>query len=645
MAVAGTTVNEIGESILISINSPYSNVKEVLSYEDVVEGENTANFFTKEFRWSKDDVIYSDYTELTNANLQALLLDPTEPFWIQYRYTVAALETGNTLTFVSISLEVETTQGTIEQVPQIECCDATAGDPCANLVIDCCGAESWNPYQVQNNNYTQFSQIASDLFGFCVNYYKTAADQRSRDVVLKEYSLFNVMSTSEVKILIPDNELPTKEIQFTSLGLDIPIIFEIHIVKTEFEKRFGKGAHPAMRDYLYFPKMNRMYEVNSIAESDDFMYESSYWRVSLTKYQDRTNIGFSDVNIEVEVDNLITSVEEEFGEERQKEEQDVRKPNQYNPIGTQAADYVRRTLDKKLLIKDEKIYNNYTVISKYHYDLSSLTANEVALQYRYTDGIATTDNRAFTMWFNPTYVNAVDSNLVSSNFSNNAGKLQITTSSTTTLKIGDWVRLYGSSTQNGMHQILSIDTTTKFTLNTEYSSFTYNNPRFRKESSVKFFVNEKSSTDQFYVTYTPTSIIIKFGASVYVYDLTEESVTLNKGTWYGLVINASNEFNQLSVFLWQPEAISTSSGSRGKELVNLYEKSMSITKTSIEADSNWMMVGSATKVTNLRIFKDPIQIEEQSLILSQYIVKDTHLSLLVDNASPELRLSKVTNPR
>ena len=61
--------------------------------------------------------------------------------------------------------------------------------------------------------YTQLSAMASNLFGFCVKYYKTKADQRSKDVILKEYSLFDVIASGDIKIMIPDNELPTRDIQ------------------------------------------------------------------------------------------------------------------------------------------------------------------------------------------------------------------------------------------------------------------------------------------------------------------------------------------------------------------------------------------------------------------------------------------------
>ena len=152
--------------------------------------------------------------------------------------------------------------------------------------------------------------------------------------------------------------------------MDWPVEFEVHIVRAPFQAVFGPGSKPQMHDYMYFEQfLNRMYEVNAVAEPDDFMYTNSYWRVSLVQYQDRTAVMYPDKNIEEEKDALITNVEEAFGEEAENEFRDVRKPNQYNTIGTQANDYVRRILDKRLIIKEEKVYNAWTIVSKYHYAL------------------------------------------------------------------------------------------------------------------------------------------------------------------------------------------------------------------------------------------------------------------------------------
>ena len=196
MAVNGTTTNANGDAILISLQEPYKDVVEVLGYTDVTKGETTGLYFNKQFRWGTDGVTYSDFITLTNANLEALLLDPNKPFWIQYRYEQVG---DGTLEFESIALELVTDGGIICRVPQVQCgAEGCVGVP--NLVVDCCG-EGWNPYDLSRASamYDQLSAVTSNLFGFCVDYFKTKADQRSRDVILKEYSLFDVIQEAEVK--------------------------------------------------------------------------------------------------------------------------------------------------------------------------------------------------------------------------------------------------------------------------------------------------------------------------------------------------------------------------------------------------------------------------------------------------------------
>jgi hypothetical protein len=75
------------------------------------------------------------------------------------------------------------------------------------------GSNLFNPYSVGQslNIYNQMSTLISNMFGFCVTYFKTEPNARSRDVVLKEYSIEHVVDKHDVKILVPDNALPTRE--------------------------------------------------------------------------------------------------------------------------------------------------------------------------------------------------------------------------------------------------------------------------------------------------------------------------------------------------------------------------------------------------------------------------------------------------
>ena len=648
MAVSSNTVNEVGESILITLIAPYERVVKVLSYTDSVLGEDAYNFFKREFRWSIDDVTYSDYLNLTNENLYSLNLDPANPFWIQYRYTVEALESGHEMTFESISLEVLTEQGTLVVVPQYECCSGEEANMCNNLVLECCGNETWNPYNIGGaiSTYRFLSKTVSDIFGFCVQYYKTEADQRSKDVVLKEYTLFNVIESSEVKIMVPDNALPTREIAFNPLMMDYAMdVFEIHIVKSEFEQIFGRGTRPEQGDYMYFPIMQKLYEVNSVARPDDFMYDSSYWRVGLVTYQQRNNFAFSDQNVEAEVEALVSSMDD-FEAEVIKEEKIITKPQEYKTVGTEGNDYVRRSLLKKLTIKEEKIYNNWTVIGKYFYNLASLTAGERGIVYRYNTGISESDNRSFTYWFKPAFLKPVYSNVNITSISDNNGLAEIVVSATG-YSVGDFIVVEGTQDYNGLSEIVEISGSS-YTIDRDYVSSTINvGARLHKEEKCNFIKYELNSTVYFSVSYTKNYYVVEIDSMKYVFNLTTNSAELTNNQWYAVVINFSNVFQQVSLFLWKSQRILGSSDPvRNVELDNIYTSTyQTSTKVSIPNSGDWGIYGCNMSFTNFRIFTQPIEIEEQSLVLSQYVVKNTDLADLVDNATPQLRLSKVSNTR
>jgi hypothetical protein len=653
MAVNGRTTDANGDAILISLQEPYKNVVEVVGYEDVTKGENTGTYYNKQFRWGTDGVTYSDYISLNNVNLEALLLNPNKPFWIQYRYEQVG---DGTLEFESIALELVTDGGVICRIPQVECgSEGCVGVP--NLVVDCCGG-AWNPYDLSraSSMYNQLSAITSDMFGFCVDYFKTEADQRSRDVILKEYSLFDVIKEAEVKILVPDNELPTREIQFNPMMMDFPVQFEIHIVKSAFESVFGLGAKPEMRDYLYFKQyMNRMYEIDAIAEADDFLYAGSYWRVSLVPYQKRTAVGYENttegIQAEVNTEALISNVEDKFRVERENEFRDVRKDNQYNTIGTQCNDYIRRSLDKRLIIKEENVYNEWTIISKYHYELSSIANGNVSIRYQYEDGWTKEDDRAFTFWVRPKYKKPIGNNVLILSIVNNNGKVQLNTGNLPTfgnaISVGDWVNIRGTQSYNSLYKVIEI-IGDSIVIDEPYIDdiLVTGSPSFNKEVSNNFMIYENDlipPTQNVSFTYTYNWFIMKINDSYYKWKISQPFI---KDDWYAIVINLNATARQLSLFVYN--TLKTT-GAVNPDLTNtlnlIYNQTKTYSPVDVKNNDAWKILGCQTDLTNIRIWQKPIEEELQSLVLSQYVVKDTHLTLLLDNASPQLMLQDVTDAR
>jgi len=460
--------------------------------------------------------------------------------------------------------------------------------------------------------------------------------------------------------MIPDNELPTRDINFNPLMMDFPVQFEIHIVKSAFEAVFGIGSKPQMRDYLYFKQfMNRMYEVDAIAEADDFMYTGSYWRVSLVTYQQRTNVGYENTTeglaAEASTEALVSNVEDKFRVERENEFKDVRKPNEYNTIGTQANDYVRRSLNKKMTISEENVYNQWTIISKYHYSLATLADKTVGVKYRYKDGWSAVDNRAFTFWFRPTYKKPIGKNVLITRISNNAGHPMISTLAlplgVDAIKAGDWITLRGTNSYNGIRLVKSVDQATNtITLVTPFiDSNITNNAKLNKEISntfIQYGTDDQRNFNWVEFTYTTNWFIIKFNDTYYKYDLSKKSINFLKGEWYAAVINLNQIAKQLSLFLYNtPELTGSINPDKTTELNNIYTNTQTVSAISIDNDYTWKLIGCETDLTNIRIWSQPIEEDLQELILSQYVVKDSHLALLLDNASPELMLPTVTNPR
>ena len=111
-------------------------------------------------------------------------------------------------------------------------------------------------------------------------------------------------------------------------------------------------------------------------------------------------------------------------------------------------------------------------------------------------------------------------------------------------------------------------------------------------------------------------------------------------------INLYNLSRQLSLFVYETvEQSGSINPNRTSELYLSFVETKTILPISVPNGNSWKLLGSNTDLTNIRIWSKPIEEEQQSLILSQYVVNDTHLTLLVDNASPQLLLPKVTNPR
>lgn len=661
MAVIGNKTTANGDVLIVSLQTPYKGVVEVSDFEiSITPSETPMLRYKKEFRYSTDGVLYNDWQELNAGNLQKMLLNSEKNFYPQYKLTQVG---DGELTFNSIALEVTSIEGIVENVPLCSTSDGSNGGGCCGgggLVYECgCGSDGiFNPYATGNapSIYMQMSQLVGNMFGVCVQYFKTSADQRSKDVVLHEYNLENVIAQNPVKVVIPDNNLPTREINFNAMMLDFQTVFEVHIVKSMFWESFGMDSKPEVHDYLYFEQyMNRMYEINAVSETDDYLYSGAYWRVSLTPYQQRSAVRFDTEELELGTRTLIFD-NDKFNIEAKAEEADVRKPEQLNTFGTGSNDRVRRILDKNLIIQPESIYNGWTVISKHHYKLGSIKTGDTAVAYRYEGGMDNTEERMISLWFRRDNANARqlgNGHLIVAVNKNNDGFAVVTLGGDediNEIKSGDivYIKLKGYE-HTDTQKVLDINYDSrevtlyqKYIRGIEYTDEVIGKLHWRCKSTIL------RQGENFELSFTNKGAFVKINSSTYNFPIYASNAPeqLLPNYWYAICLALKPADNKIALWAYELGTGESQKNKMDDKLKQIYYKCIDNAYSITLNTDMWSLVGCPnTDVTNIRLWNSIAEEELHNLLLSQYTVRDTHLCEICDNAQPELLLDKVTNPR
>ena len=610
----------------------YNNIKQILGFKANISGETNNVYYDKEFRYSSDGILWSDYKQLTNENLSNINVYDGK-IYLQYRFT----QVGNgNLSINSISLDVDYNSEVDSVIP--ECFWNNSVDNSSKIVFNTGSSSVFNPYALGQGiqMYNQLSALVSSMFGFCVLYFKTEANSRTRDVVLKEYSIEKVIAKDNIKILIPDNQLPTRELQFNSMMLDMPIQFEVHVVKSDFQKVFGKDSHPDPHDYLYLSNyVNKMYMVDSVSDPDDFGYAASYWRVSLVPYQEFSSVQIEDNSLLEETESLVFSAEGKFGDEVQDEFDDIRKDSQLNDVGDfgEGQDLLRECLEPNLRINSENIYNKWTVVSKQHYALSTIEKGRRVVKYRYNDSFSDTDERMLTFWFRPKNIDkSVSENILLTEISENEKGIKVGVQKWNNLfQVGNYVKLTRTGSANGYRKIVEANRGGGYiVVEGKYDA------RARIMNCAKLVAYGVNAPiymgDTFSVEQNYNSISLNIGNKHY--DFTFDNFGKFENKWYAVVIG----LNKGIANIWLYDSV----GSDKKENIKSELKLISCSSKEIGKfeifGSECGLMSCDLDFTNFRLWNKICEQELHDLILSQYVVDDSHNTLIVDNAQQELLL-------
>ena len=618
MADSPIEFSAIGNYRIISWSEPFKNVEAFNGWVIDTSGENPPHIYLYlEYRWSINGSNWSLWAPLTQQSIGDIPISSDNPFWIEVRLTASSDDDsspyyppGTTLSppIVLLDFELDLQYKTVDprdlmtNPPAPLCSKELTNYP---IVFSDCDF-TFRPYDINRsiNMYQDLSKIVNNVFGHEVVYYSVQPQGRGRDVVLKEYNLFNVVDEKCVKVMVPNNQFPDAALTFDSWGLNFNQPFEIHIDRKYFEGIFGKGSQPRKRDIIYFPLTNRIYQIDSMYVFRDVNNYPVYFKIQLTKYEVKKNTTFIDPQAEADLLDYTVNTKDLFGEEVKNEEIELTKPQQYAITSQRRLeDPIRSYINKDLPIIEYDLNNNWTIVFNNYYDLdrifvdaqaqvdpsspSLLVIERDAVRWKADPVLTANEERAFLCWFR--IRNYLDrSKLVPKPAPkvpitiDNIGTGQITYSTYPIphkLSMGEnpngFVSILADGIRSGGFELLSVDDQFRFTIKDEgaIAPVTTAGWKMQKAQARTLFdgyyngqgmlidliwsgsnavtspaENNYLQTGSFRFRINNLEISSPFGAGI---SSTIGEFIPTTDDWYGFVFNFSNIFRQYSMKVWR----------------------------------------------------------------------------------------------
>lgn len=703
----------IGNYRVISYSTPFLNVLNLRGY--IAETANEVPgyaYLQYEFRWSINGDNWSLWIPFIEENLNNVALNPDNPFYLEIRVTAISnpeeispyLPIGSPISPAIVLEDIQPDllyrvedQRNYATLPKIICSSEKYDKP---IIFNPNCTSTFDPYAVNMgiNIAQDLSRTVNILFGHEVVYYSVQPNGRGRDVVLREYNLFDVVDEKCIKVLVNDNNFGDGRPVFDSFGVQFEAPIEVHIDRKYFESFFGKGAQPRRRDIIYFPLTNRIYSIETTYLHRDFNYAPLYFMCQLVKYEKRQDVVWKDPAKEKELHDYTVNSKDLFEAETKEQIEKVTKPQQYY-VSSQRRweDPVRSYISHKLPILEYNLNNNWTVVFNSYYDLETLSydGEREAVRYNSSPVLAEDDELSFSCWFKVR--NFIDQTKLSpkpprklpiTSVTQNGSPSFTATYSTYPIKNllqeGGYVCISGGD-RTGGYKVLSVGNNGyEFTIRDNGLPIgDFSQWKMQKGESRNFIsghngttglsiemiwtgtnptdpaTNSYLETGSFRVMINDKEILSPFGAGI---SNQSSNFLPSLDNWYGFVFNLSNVFSQFSINAWgltydpdNPAAQTSNLTLLHTEegfLDNKYTFSFPEDKESNHDDPTWgtdknsyKLLTSPVYVSNLRMFKHMIALEKQSAMLNQNIVNDSQLSIIIDNCKPVLKLPKFVSNR
>lgn len=252
---------------------------------------------------------------------------------------------------------------------------------------------TYNPYANLDSALQLQQALAenvSNIVGIPIYYFKLKPDANSKDLTFKEYTLMNVDSVKQIKMVIQDGVIPSSKPEFADWGMDFQNDWEPEITKQSFATAFGINAQPLEGDFIYVPLMKRMWVVNGAYEekNNGLMWQATTFKVMLSKYQEKDSVDLKDT--EDIVNSFVKNKYEDLFGTDNNSTYDSGEASNTTPIyaannlyNVYESDATRKYMTCDLIdILDNNIYYRGTLISnsKYEFQTNSIESKIIYQQ-------------------------------------------------------------------------------------------------------------------------------------------------------------------------------------------------------------------------------------------------------------------------
>jgi len=691
---------------IFTTDDPVSNITGLTEMiEDIILSSPglDLSYLKRYFRYSRNKLDWSLWYNVEPGNLGSaddIILEDNQEFYFELKYEYdngTNDELGGIIEINEVKLRFSTTDPISNTyAPVLICSD----EKCTTLIVNT--DPSFKPYQVDSaiGMFKELSFYTNKMFGHEVVYFRTVPESNSGDFIFKEWTLFKNVDRKCVKVLVPKNSFPSNDPKYTEFGLDFQSPFEVHLDHNYFQSIFGKGSHPRHRDFLYFPLLNRMYEVAGSYLHRGFMMEATYWKVNLQKYNPNIDMLLTD-DSRTFLDNVIQSADELFKDEVENDTADATMPQQYNTISTRF-DPSRSAIHPDLRIRPLKYNFNHASLIENYYDLSAIVSQVTSYEITqdtvltsqsinvetlpslnegipsdYDVILAYQDSGPYKSWKNNELITS-DKNVFGSDskFIRVRGPIDTIPNHDGSSDSGRYVRIEAYSDlsykkqKNIMHG-LNVDGKDTVSFKIRESSIIYNaEPIFDKESNCNlsytsmFNLNTASDAVQFLNGYDNESQLglkISGQFAKYVGDVKNGDFTItvqingtlkthtisnfNSGEWYAVAVSLSNEFKQCGIYIYSVKE-DIADITNHNDFIKVFESIEDIPELGFNLRGEKYYIPSSNMwIANVRLFNTMLREEDHDFILSQQYLKDESTLLIIDNCKPQQNLPYIAKNR